>query len=459
MSEDFDVIVLGMGPGGEVAASRLLAAGRKVAVVERELIGGECAYWGCIPSKTLLRPPDARAEAVRAAGLSRPTLDWPALRDYRDYMIRHLDDAKQVQGYADQGATVIKATGRITGRTSQGRLKVEADGRQLRAQHVILATGSQAIHPDIPGLGEGSDVPVWTNREATNLVDIPDRVLMIGGSAVAVELGQFLARMGSQVTLVQRGDRLMAREEPRVGELAQNALEADGIDVRLNSQVTGASATTAGGKVGANVEIDDGTTSQVDVIVLGTGRAPRTAALGLDAVGVDPADGLNLDENCRLADGLWAIGDVTGQAMFTHVAKYQARVVADTILGKPRSAHYEGIPRVVFADPDIAAVGITTTQAHHAGLEVTSTEVDLPEAIARPWTYETDPRGTLGLLADRHTKVLVGAWAVAPLAGEWIHKAALAIRARIPLEILRDQVAQFPTYSEAYLAGLDKVDT
>ena len=329
MSEDFDVIVLGMGPGGEVAASRLLAAGRKVAVVERELIGGECAYWGCIPSKTLLRPPDARAEAVRAAGLSRPTLDWPALRDYRDYMIRHLDDAKQVQGYADQGATVIKATGRITGRTSQGRLKVEADGRQLRAQHVILATGSQAIHPDIPGLGEGSDVPVWTNREATNLVDIPDRVLMIGGSAVAVELGQFLARMGSQVTLVQRGDRLMAREEPRVGELAQNALEADGIDVRLNSQVTG--------------------------------------ALGLDAVGVDPADGLNLDENCRLADGLWAIGDVTGQAMFTHVAKYQARVVADTILGKPRSAHYEGIPRVVFADPEIAAVGITTTQAHHAG--------------------------------------------------------------------------------------------
>ena len=302
-------------------------------------------------------------------------------------------------------------------------------------------------------------MPVWTNREATNLVDIPDRVLMIGGSAVAVELGQFLARMGSQVTLVQRGDRLMAREEPRVGELAQNALEADGIDVRLNSQVTGASATTAGGKVGANVEIDDGTTSQVDVIVLGTGRAPRTAALGLDAVGVDPADGLNLDENCRLADGLWAIGDVTGQAMFTHVAKYQARVVADTILGKPRSAHYEGIPRVVFADPEIAAVGITTTQAHHAGLEVTSTEVDLPEAIARPWTYETDPRGTLGLLADRHTKVLVGAWAVAPLAGEWIHKAALAIRARIPLEILRDQVAQFPTYSEAYLAGLDKVDT
>lgn len=458
MSEDVDVIVLGMGPGGEVAASRLLAAGRKVAVVERELIGGECAYWGCIPSKTLLRPPDARAEAERAAGLSRPTLQWPALRDHRDDMIRHLDDTKQVEGYADQGATVIKAAGRLTGRTSQGRLQVEAGGRQLSAEHVILATGSQAIHPDIPGLGEGSDVPVWTNREATNLVDIPDRALMIGGSAVAVELGQFLARMGSQVTLVQRGDRLMTREEPRVGELAQAALEADGIHVRLSSQVTRATATTAGGKVGASVEFDDGTTSQVDVIVLGTGRAPRTADLGLEAVGVDPSGGLRLDDHCRLVDGLWAIGDVTGQAMFTHVAMYQARVVVDTILGNPRTAHYEGIPRVVFADPEIAAVGMTTAQAQHAGLEVTSTEVDLPEAIARPWTYETDPRGTLGLLADRHTKVLIGAWAVAPMAGEWIHQAALAIRAQIPLDILRDQVAQFPTYSEAYLAGLDQLD-
>ncbi len=363
-----------------------------------------------------------------------------------------------MQGYADQGATVIKATGRIIGRTSQGLLQVDAGGRQLTAQHVILATGSQAVRPDTPGLEADSDVPVWTNREATNLVDIPGRVLMIGGSAVAVEPGQFLARMGSQVTLIQRGGRLMTREEPRVGELAQQALEADGIDVRLNSQVTGASTTTAGGKVVASVELDDGTTSQVDVVVLGTGRAPRTADLGLDAVGVDPAAGRKLDQSCRLADGLWAIGDVTGQAMFTHVAKYQARVVADTILGKPRAVHYEGIPRVVFADPEIAAVGMTTAQAHHAGLEVTSTEIDLPEAIARPWTYETDPRGTLGLLADRHTKVLVGAWAVAPLAGEWIHQAALAIRARIPLEILRDQVAQFPTYSEAYLAGLDQLD-
>jgi len=174
---------------------------------------------------------------------------------------------------------------------------------------------------------------------------------------------------------------------------------------------------------------------------------------------VDPAGGrLQLDAQCRLTDGVWAIGDATGQAMFTHVAKYQARVVTDTILGTPRTAHYEGIPRVLFADPEIAAVGMTTAQAHDAGVEVTRAEVNLPEAIARPWTYETDPRGTLGLLADSRRKVLVGAWAVAPLASEWIHQAALAIRAQIPLGMLRDQVPQFPTYSEAYLAGLDDLD-
>jgi len=460
MSEDFDVIVLGMGPGGEVAASRLLAAGKRIAVVERELIGGECAYWGCIPSKTLLRPTDARAAAARTAGLSEPSMQWPSLRDYRDYMIRHLDDTKQVDGYAAQGATVIKAAGRITGRSPQGRLQVEAEGRQLSAEHVILATGSQAVRPDVPGLGEGSGVPVWTNREATNLAEIPGRVLMVGGSAVAVELGQFLARMGSHVTLVQRGDRLMTREEPRVGQLAQAALEADGIDVRLGCQVTGATATAASDRAGAKVELDDGTTAQVDVVVLGTGRVPRTADLGLESVGVHPDNGqrLRLDAHCRLADGLWAVGDVTGQAMFTHVAKYQARVVADTILGTARTAHYEGIPRVVFADPEIAAVGMTSAQARDAGVEIATTEVDLPESIARPWTYETDPRGTLGLVADRSGKVLVGAWAVAPLAGEWIHQAALAIRAQVSLDVLRDQVAQFPTYTEAYLTALERLD-
>jgi dihydrolipoamide dehydrogenase len=276
---------------------------------------------------------------------------------------------------------------------------------------------------------------------------------------VAVELGQFLARMGARVTLVERGERLVTREEPRVGELARAALAADCIDVRLGRQ---ARRTTPHAS-GARVKLDDGTTLDVDVVVLGTGRRPRLHDVGLDTVGIDvgalAGRGLPVDEHCRFGDGLWAIGDVTGVALFTHVAKYQARVVADTILGKDRHAHYDGVPRVIFADPEIATVGLTATQAHHRGVDVVSVEVDLPAAIARPWTYETEPRGTLGLLADRHRRVLVGAWAVAPMAGEWIHQAALAIRAAIPVDILLDQVAQFPTYAEAYLSALEQLDT
>jgi dihydrolipoamide dehydrogenase len=219
----FDVIIIGMGVGGEAAAGRLLAAGKRVAIVERELIGGECAYWACIPSKTLLRAPEAKAEAARAAGVATPALDWPELRDYHDYMVRHLDDAAQVRGYQEQGATVIKGTARITG---PGR--VEAGGELLEADHIVIATGSQPLRPDIDGLDQ---VPVWTNREATNVRDIPSRVLLIGGSAVGVELGQFYARMGAQVTIVQRADTLVDREDPRVGELARDALAADGVTV------------------------------------------------------------------------------------------------------------------------------------------------------------------------------------------------------------------------------------
>ncbi|MGH3793510.1 MAG: dihydrolipoyl dehydrogenase family protein [Pseudonocardiaceae bacterium] len=449
MPTDVDVIVIGAGPGGEVAASRLMAGGLRVALVERELIGGECAYWACVPSKTLLRPPEARAEAARAAGLSTPELDWAALRDYRDYMIRHLDDTNQVIGYQQQGATVIKGAARLAGRDPW---RVQVNDQQLSAEHVVIATGSEALRPPIEGL---DDVPVWTNREATTLTEIPERVVMIGGSAVGVELGQFLARMGSQVTLVQRGPRLLDREDPRVGELVAAQLSSDGIDVRLGSQAT-ATRRDDGHPV---VELDDGSHVPTDVVILGAGRRPRTDGLGLEAVGVGVSSrgALDVDEHCRVADGLWALGDVTGIALFTHVAMYQGRVVADTILGTPRRADYTAIPRVVFAQPEIAAVGLTTTQARDQGIDLATAELNLADSIARPWTYETHPGGTLCLLADRDRRVLVGAWAVAPLAGEWIHQAALAIRARIPIDTLLDGIAQFPTYSEAYLAALERL--
>jgi dihydrolipoamide dehydrogenase len=449
VDERVDVIVVGMGPGGEVAASRLLSAGRQVAVIERELIGGECAYWACIPSKTLLRGPEARADAERAPGTTRPGLDWPALRDYRDGMIRHRDDAAQVQSYEEQGATVVRGAARIVGRDPW---RVQVDGRQLAAEHVIVATGSTPLRPPVDGLDR---VPVWTNREATSLTEIPSRAVVIGGSAVGVELGQFLARMGSAVTLVQRGPRLMYREDPRVGELVAAQLRADGIDVRVGRQAASARRDSGSDTI---VELDDGTGIRADVVILGTGRRPRTHDLGLTDVGVTPDrhGALTVDGHGRVTDdGLWAVGDVTGVALFTHVAKYQARVVAGTILGKTRTADYTAIPRVVFADPEIAAAGLTRTQAEQQGIDVATAEVELPEVIARPWTYQTDPAGTLGLLADRQRSVLVGAWAVAPLASEWIHQAALAIRARIPLATLLDGIAQFPTFSEGYLNALE----
>jgi pyruvate/2-oxoglutarate dehydrogenase complex dihydrolipoamide dehydrogenase (E3) component len=445
--DQFDVIIIGMGTGGEAAAGRLLDAGRRVALIERELIGGECAYWACIPSKTLLRGPEARAAAGRVAGLSAPSLDWAGLRDYRDYMIRHLDDSGQVRGYEQAGATVIKSAARIAGR---GR--VEAGGQLLQADHIVIATGSRPLRPPIEGMDA---VTVWTNREATTVRDIPDRVLLVGGSAVGVELGQFYARMGARTTIVQRAGRLIDREEPRVGELAAQALAADGVTIHAGRTVTRAERVPGG----VLVTLDDGTQVETDVIILGAGRRPDTAGLGLDTVGVQPGErgGIPVDQHCQAGPGLWALGDVTGVAMFTHVANYQGRVVADNILGRERAAWYDGIPRVVFADPEIAAVGLTADQAGHRGMDIAAAEISLADTLARPWTYERDPRGTLGVLADRGRRVLVGAWAVAPLAGEWIHQAALAIRAQIPVDVLLDQVAQFPTYSEAYLSALEKL--
>lgn len=445
MAKHFDAVVIGMGPGGEVVAERLLDAGRSVAVLERELIGGECAYWACIPSKTLLRSPEARSAAARTAGTGMASIEWPALRDYRDYMIRHLDDSVQIDGYKERGATVLKGTGRLVG---PGQVAI--DEELLEADHIIVATGSAPIRPPIEGLELAE---VWTNREATGLREIPGRAVVLGGGAVGVELGQFLARMGTSVTLIERADRLVAREGPRLGQIVGERLTADGIDVRVGrgvQRVTRSEGTT-------KVELDDNSQVETDVIILGTGRVPNSGGLGLETVGVtmDQHGGIPIDSHCQVAEGLWGVGDVTGVALFTHVAMYQGRVVADNILGRPRVAHYEGIPRVIFADPEIAGVGLTSEQARDSGIDVVEAEIDLAQVLARPWTYETKPFGVLGIVADRSRRVVVGAWAVSPLAGEWIHQAALAIRTQIPIDMLLDQVAQFPTFSEGYLKALE----
>lgn len=448
MNDHFDVAVLGMGPGGEIAAGRLLKAGKKVAVIERELIGGECAYWACVPSKTLLRPPEARTELQRAAGVGRAQLDWAEASDYRDYMIRHLNDKDQIDGYARHGAVVVKEEARITG---PGRIR--AGDRELTAEHIIIATGSDPVLPPLEGLDQ---ITAWTNRETYTATTLPGRAVVIGGSAVGIETATFLARFGVKVTLIHRGDRLLGREEPRAGELAYEYLPEAGIEIRL-----GVTARRGRREDGQSVlELDDGTEVAADVVIFATGRAPRTRDLGFEQAGVVLGDSgqVQVDEHCRAGDNVWAIGDVTGIMPFTHVAKYQGRIAADAILGNPRKAFYEGIPRVVFADPEIAAAGLTRDQAERQGLSTATAELDVAAAITRPWTYERDPRGHLGLLADTDRKVLIGAWAVAPMAGEWIHQASLAIRAKIPIDTLRDQVAQYPTYNEAYLAALDELD-
>jgi len=439
MTERFDVVILGAGPGGEVAVNTLLKAGTSIALVEMELIGGECTNWGCIPSKTLLRPAELKNQSTRVAGVGTPDLDWPRLSAYRDYMVSNHDDTRKVAQYEERGVTVVKAPGTITG---PGR--VEAGSRTLEADAIIVATGADAVIPSIPGL---ADVAYWTNREATALTEIPESVVFIGGGVVSVELSQFLSRFGCRVTIVQGPPRLADREDPQIGDLLGKILEDDGVELVLGKRAV-AVREENGEKV---VALDDGSTARGAEVVVATGRRPRTKDIGLESVGIEPGKrGIEIDERCRAADGVWAIGDVTGTAMFTHVAKYQARIATMDILGKPARADYRAVPRVVFTDPELAAVGLSEDAAKEAGLVVVSATVDLPTSIARPYTYEEEPRGTFNVVVDRERQVLAGAWAVAPLASEWIHIAVLAIRAEIPVSVLEDTIAQFPTFSEVF---------
>jgi dihydrolipoamide dehydrogenase len=447
MAERYGAVVVGAGPAGEVAASRLAGQGLRTALVERELIGGECAYWACIPSKTLVRPPEVRSESQRAAGTSAAELVFSELAEYRDFMVRYLDDSNQVKEYRDTGVDVYKGEGRLAG---PGRVQVGDE--VLETERIVLANGSD---PRIPPIHGAEEAGYWTNREATNLKEIPDSIVILGGGPVGIELGQFLRRFGADVTLVQRNVRLLPREDARVSELIAGILREEGIDVRLGAEAT-AVAHSDGQR---SIRLADGAETSARELLVAVGRAPRVHDIGLDTVGIEPdPNGIKVDGHCRAADGVWAIGDVTGVMPFTHVGMYQARVASADIAGQPVQADYGSIPRVVFSDPEVAAVGLTEEQAREGGIEVASARVQLAEVIARPWTYERDPRGELEVVADRQRRVLIGAWAVAPLAGEWIHYAALAIKTQAPLDVLRDTVAQFPTFTEAYLKAIEKLE-
>jgi pyruvate/2-oxoglutarate dehydrogenase complex dihydrolipoamide dehydrogenase (E3) component len=443
MADRFDVIVLGAGPAGEAAVNGLLRGGASVAMIERELIGGECTNWACVPTKTLLRPPEVLGESRRAPGVPEPKLDFGPLAEYRDYMVSNHDDSKRQESYEERGVEVVKGDGAFDG---PGRIRV--NGRVLEAKNVIVATGSDPVIPPLEGLEESG---YWTNREASSLHEIPESAVVLGGGPVGVELGQFLSRYGCRVTLVHKPDRLVNREDPHLCSLLGKQLADDGITVKLG--VSGDKVRKDGNE--RVLTLSSGEEVRGEVLLVSIGRRARTGGINLEAAGITPGKrGIEIDDHCRAGDGVWAIGDCTGGLMFTHNGKYQGRVAVANILGKETKADYRAIPRVVFTNPEIAAVGLTEETAREQGIDVSTAVIELPTSIARPYTYEQDPRGTLGVVVDKKRQVLVGAWALAPLASEWIHQAALAIRAEVPLEVLQDTVAQFPSYSEGYLAAL-----
>ena len=441
MSDDrFDAVVIGAGPGGKNVARGLAAAGKRVAVTENELVGGECPFWACIPSKTLLRPVEAREQAGHVAGLDRPALHWEEVAKYRDYMTSDHDDTAKAKALADAGVEIVRGRGRLDG---PGRVNV--GNRVLQAEHVVIATGTSAAIPPIDGLDR---VEFWTNREATALEAVPESAIVLGGGPVGVELGQMLSRFGARVTLIEAAPRLLAREDPAVSDLLRDLLAGEDIDVQTGHKAERVESVDDGGVL---VHLEGGDAFEGERLVIAVGRTPRTRDIGLETVGVEPGKGgiLEIDEHCRAGDGLWAVGDVTGIAQFTHVASYQAGVVVDAILGRPRAADYRAVPRVVFCDPEVAGVGLTEAQADEQGIDVTVTCGDLSD-LDRTETYGRGLRGTFALVAGRADRVILGAWAVGPLAAEWIHPMALAVKARVPLDVLRDSMAQFPSFADAW---------
>jgi dihydrolipoamide dehydrogenase len=341
---------------------------------------------------------------------------------------------------------VVKGEGRLAG---PGRLEV--DGREFEAGAILISTGSDPVVPPVDGLVEAG---YWTNREATALHEIPASTIVLGGGPVGIELAQFLRRFGSAVSLVQGSPRVAEREDERVSELLAESLRANGVDVRTG--IHGQRVRREGNE--RVLTLEDGSELRGEHLLVAVGRRPRSSEIGLETIGVQATPrGIPIDEHCRVADGVWAAGDCTGVMLFTHLAKYQARVAMADMRGRPVKADYRAIPRVIFTDPEVGAVGLTESQAREAGLDVAAATVELPAAIARPYTYEQEPRGELNVVVDRKRRVLVGAWAVSPLASEWIHQAVLAIRAEVPVEVLIDTVAQFPSYSEGYLSALQQL--
>jgi pyruvate/2-oxoglutarate dehydrogenase complex dihydrolipoamide dehydrogenase (E3) component len=443
---EFDVVVIGAGAPGEVIAGRLGEAGVEVAVVEERLVGGECSFFACMPSKALLRPIELAAEARRVPGIAVGALDVGAVLARRDEVVHDLDDSSMLPWLEERHVTVVRGHGRLDG---ERRVRVGEDVLVAR-RAVVVATGSSGTIPPVPGLAEARP---WTNIEGTTAKHVPERLFVLGGGVVGVELSQAWSALGSRVTLVHRGERLIEREEPFASAQVADALQDGGVDVRLETWVAEVSRNGA-----VSVTLEGGEGIEADEILVAIGRTPRTAELGLETVGLEPGKHVRVDESLRVPgrDWLYAVGDVNGRALLTHMGKYQARLAADAILGKEVRLRSDGAasPRVIFTEPQVGAVGLTAAAAEEAGLRVRVVEVDTGGNAGGSFVGK-GAVGTARLVVDEDRGIVVGATITGAEIAEALHAATIAVVSEVPLDDLWHAVPAFPTRSELWLRLLE----